>query len=592
MITVKQINNEELAVTFGYCAEYVNRIHQIPDAKFDRDSKRWIIPLSSFLFFDEEFYGEVLYKTPKWQILGAQPPDYTKMYKIDKDIKVPKMKLNPYNYQDYGIRFMVDKLEKQGFIINADEVGLGKTLQSIGTMLWYMKNNNFNKIIIVCKKSLKKQWNDEIIKFTDIDKDTLIEYTSKDKKSRKKVYEKIKNSNKAILITNHHTLMNDTEELKELNFNMCIIDEVHVIKNRLGKMNKAACEVCKNIDKKILLTGTPIMSQPDDLYGIIQIADKKYFGKWKDFKEKYIKEDRTGFYVGIVGYMNLDELREKTQEIIIRRTEHEVDLDLPEALEPKAIFVEVDTTQKKIISAINKEKKELLEKLDNLNAQEDTEENIQDKTKCDALLKGLIASEQAIADDPRLFLMSKSYAIKKKFGPFIPSTYEMSNKTNALIDLVEEILENKEKILIFTKFERCCRLLKSDLEKSLNIKVLLYTGDVSDEERNNNISLFKNDDDYNVLILTNAGAEGLNLQVARHQINFDQPDTNAIKVQRMGRIRRAGSKFDRVYTYDLITEKTKDEERLDNINKQKMLSESLIEINEQQAKALKEAMKS
>ena len=143
VITVKQINNEELAVTFGYCSEYVNRIHQIPDAKFDRDSKRWIIPLSSFLFFDEEFYGEVLYKTPKWQILGAQPPDYTKMYKIDKDIKVPKMKLSPYKYQDYGIRFMVDKLEKQGFIINADEVGLGKTLQSIGTMLWYMENNNF-----------------------------------------------------------------------------------------------------------------------------------------------------------------------------------------------------------------------------------------------------------------------------------------------------------------------------------------------------------------------------------------------------------------------------------------------------------------
>ena len=219
MITVKQINNEELAVTFGYCSEYVNRIHQIPDAKFDRDSKRWIIPLSSFLFFDEEFYGEVLYKTPKWQILGAQPPDYTKMYKIDKDIKVPKMKLSPYKYQDYGIRFMVDKLEKQGFIINADEVGLGKTLQSIGTMLWYMENNNFTKIIIVCKKSLKKQWNDEIIKFTDLDKDTLIEYTSKDKKNRRKVYEKIKNSNKAILITNHHTLMNDTEELKELNFN-------------------------------------------------------------------------------------------------------------------------------------------------------------------------------------------------------------------------------------------------------------------------------------------------------------------------------------------------------------------------------------
>ena len=91
-------------------------------------------------------------------------------------------------------------------------------------------------------------------------------------------------------------------------------------------------------------------------------------------------------------------------------------------------------------------------------------------------------------------------------------------------------------------------------------------------------------------------AEGLNLQVAKYVINLDQPDTYAIKTQRIGRARRAGSLFDNVIVYDMITSstnnvKSKDEERLENIEKNKDLSDALISIDNSQRQALINAMK-
>ena len=91
-------------------------------------------------------------------------------------------------------------------------------------------------------------------------------------------------------------------------------------------------------------------------------------------------------------------------------------------------------------------------------------------------------------------------------------------------------------------------------------------------------------------------AEGLNLQVAKYVINIDQPDTYAIKTQRIGRARRASSQFDNIVVYDMITSssnnaKSKDEERLENIENNKDLSDALISLDDSQSIALQNAMK-
>lgn len=589
MLITTMLNENFLSVQFNYCTEYINRIKTIPGATFDGHMKKWVIPTGAFDYYEEEFEGEILYNTPRWIITGEEPPDYSKMYSIDKSIKVPSLKVAPYDYQNFGIRFMIDKLRNQKFIINADGVGLGKTLQAIGTMKHYMDNEGYKKILIVCKKSLKKQWKDEIDKFTDLSSNTFIDYTKSSKPQRNKLYGEIQKHSRCILITNYHTVMNDSAFLMSLGFEMVIIDEAHCVKARTGVINKAMTEACKPANKVIFLTGTPVMSKPDDLFGIVQIADKKYFGTWKDFNKRYIKEQYQGRFLKTVGYMHLDELRDMVQNIIIRRTEHEVTLQLPQTIE-KSITVTMDSTQKKIQDLINEDRMKISAELDALELKKSKPGVAELIAQKDGISKGLIAALQACANDPRLFDMSKSGMMKKRYAPLVPKTYKQSAKMEALVELVDEVLQANQKIIIFSKFERCCRLIKQDLEHALGVNVLLYTGEICDEERDMNIDTFKNSFDHNIIVLTDAGAEGLNLQVANHVVNFDLPFTPAIKTQRGGRARRAGSAYSRVFTYDLLTEESYDMSVKERLDKANSLFKGLVDLDDSQSKFMKNVM--
>ena len=166
MLTITQLPNKKLSIKADYF--YRDRIKQIPTATFDPNTKQWVIESFMLGTLENNFAGELVYKTPRWVILNQPMPDMSTMYDIsDKSIQVPTLKLNPYDYQDYGIRFMVDKILKRGFVLNADDVGLGKTIQTIAVLEWFINNRNAQKILIICKKSIKKQWIDEIKKFTD-----------------------------------------------------------------------------------------------------------------------------------------------------------------------------------------------------------------------------------------------------------------------------------------------------------------------------------------------------------------------------------------------------------------------------------------
>ena len=139
-------------------------------------------------------------------------------------------------------------------------------------------------------------------------------------------------------------------------------------------------------------------------------------------------------------------------------------------------------------------------------------------------------------------------------------------------------------------------MIANDIQSILKENVLLYTGMEDDIAREHAVDYFKNTTTYNVLIGTEAMNAGLNLQCARYVINIDQPDTLAIKTQRIGRARRAGSAFDNVIIYDMITmstfhAKSKDEERIENISKNADLTDALVSIDEAQRIALINAMK-
>lgn len=600
MLTITQLPNKKLSIKADYY--YRGRIKNIPTAIFDPNTKEWIIEDFALGLLENEFNGELVYKTPRWVILNQKMPDMSDMYKIhNSSISVPILKLKPYDYQEYGIKFMIDKINRHGFVLNADSVGMGKTFQTIATLKWFIDNKNINKILIVCKKSIKKQWVDEFSKFTDLNTDFVIEYTGKTPSKRNATYNNINNSNKAILVTNYHTFLNDTDKIKNLNFDFVVIDETHVVKARNGKLNNNIAKVVRGLPT-IFLTGTPIMSRPEDIFGIIQISEPKYFGKYSDFKDEFLTIDYSNrFGAKIVGAKNLDKLRMLVQDIVIRRTEYEVSVQLPQII-VQTKTCDMDKTQETILIEIQKKQDEINNMIESLKQRErkPNEDKLiiaQTKEKLEAQSKSLIAARQAASTDPRMFNLSTSKMMKNVYGKLIPKTYKMSDKVESIIETVEDIINDGDKVILFTKFKTCADLIAADLSYVLKENVLLYTGAQDEDERDDSIDKFRNTSNHNILIGTEALAEGVNLQVAKYVINIDQPDTFAIKTQRIGRARRIGSQFSNVIVYDMITSstdkvKSKDEERLENIVKNKDLTDALVSIDEAQRAALVKAMSS
>lgn len=592
MLIVSQLPSGHLSIKCDYY--YRSRMHNIPTAFFNPTLKQWLIEPYMLGYLENEFHGELVYKTPRWVILNEPMPDMSDMYKIsDSSIQAPELKLKPYDYQDYGIRFMIDKILQHNMVLNSDDVGLGKTIQTIGTIKWFIENKGYTKILIICKKSIKRQWKEEFDKFTDLSKGFKIVYTEETASKRKKAYKVFEDADRGILITNYHSFLNDTDLIKSLDYDIVVIDEVHSVKARTGKLNNNIGSAVQG-KPVIFLTGTPVMSKPEDIFGIVQISDPGYFGAWREFSKEHLVYAMTPFGNKLIGARNLDVLRDKVQDILIRRTKYEVSIDLPETNIVKK-SCDMDTVQEKILKMISEETLELNDQMNRLKKPDGKIINQKLYDILEGKSKGLIAARQAASTDPRMFWYSNSQAMREKYGTEVPKSYKMSDKTESIIDLVEDIIQSGNKVIMFSKFVTSAKLIGQDICDKLKVPVLMYTGLENQNTRDNNVDLFRESVDHNILIGTDAMAEGLNLQVAQYVINIDQPDTNAIKEQRIGRVRRAGSKFGNVVVYDMITAngmnvKSKDEERLENIEKNKDLSDALISIDESQRQALINAM--
>lgn len=513
-----------------------------------------------------------------------------------KKASVRKQKKNPllYNFtveplgvdNYYGFELTGNKLYCLG-----DFTVTHNTPQAISVLL-DRANRGAKKILIICKKSIKSQWQEEIEKFTDLHLTYSIEKTGDTKAKRIKAYNSINKSQFGILIINYQAFLNDEKEIANLNFDFVIIDEAHVVSGHGTKTNTAIQRVVSG-KPCLFLTGTPVMSKPEQAYGIISIASPKYFGSWKSFKNEFIVEQFQGNYTATIGAKNLSKLRNMIQDVMIRRTEYEVSVSLPKTIETQ-INCPLDGIQNTLIFEINKKREALLQEFESMMIQYNKNPNqglYQRLQQTDAQIKGLIAATQATADDPRMFYMSTSQYLQKNFLQFIPNTYKKSSKIEKLVDIVDNIVDSGHKVIIFTKFRTSALLIQEQLKKDLKLESLLYTGKENESQRDNNINLFKNDDDYKILIATEAGAEGLNLTVAKFVINFNLPDTAAIYTQRIGRIRRVSSTFNNVIVYNLLTENSKDTERWENIERNKNLEGALISVDEAQQEALINAMK-
>ena len=571
MITVQQIDKNRISLRCHYA--YRQRCHDIPGAEFDHDRKVWIVPIESLDTVLASFCGEIYFKTPLWKLRGRPEPERKPLALYGPSQKIPELSLKPYRYQEEGIRFMIDRLNNVGFCLNGDGVGLGKTLESIGTMKWFVENRGARKILIICKKSLKSQWADEIRKIAGWKRVPIFVTGGSTKKRKTWPYLGIQESPIGILITNYQDFLNWKEEIDKVNFDICVIDEAHCVKSRDGKMNRLIADTCRG-KRTILLTGTPIMSRPDDIWGIVNLATPDFFGPYKDFKDKYIVTEFGIYGEQIIGARCLDELKDMMSRFLIMRSAEDAAIDLPKQRKAKHISCPMDALQIKMQGIVEDRKKKQDEKkqqiLDSCPVSGGmrlvSDEKKAAIEKINEMSKMYIATLQFISDDPAVFrFMSPEKGMNKQLQSMLPESYTMSSKTEAAIDTVSELVDADEKVIVFCHFASTARMLKFHFDKIQGANTVMYTGAESDERREANIDAFKNDPECRVIIGTEAMAEGLNLQVSRHVVHYEQADTYAQREQRNGRIRRIGSAYDYVNITDICSGGTSSSRSYDEI---------------------------
>lgn len=583
MVTIQQIDKNRISVSAHY--SYASRLEQVPGMSeliFSHGRKYGAAPIDSLQYIRTAFAGELYFKTPLWQLEGRPKPEKQPIRFLGPVPVVPALCVAPYEYQKEGIRFMVDRLNNKGFVLNGDCVGLGKTLMSIGTLKWFVENRGVRKILIICKKSIKSQWAEEIRRIAGWQKVPIV-ITGETKKQRLKAYDEIKASRAGILITNYQNFLHDSDDIDGINPDICVVDEAHCLKKRDGVMNNNISKVISG-KKTILLTGTPIMSKPDDIYGIISMAAPRFFGEYEEYKERYIcTMPIRGYGEQIVGARNLDELREKIQEFLIMRTAAEVSLELPKK-NIKTIRCPMDETQRMMLAAVRTAKEDFSfrkhEYVARLCREMDPKEAQERVDKKELSYNYLL---QYIADDPTAIRYRdrekkiRKGSIADKLVSMLPEKYEGSAKTSTIVDMVSEITDSGEKVVIFCHWKSPAKMLKARFDRIEGANAVMYTGEENQEERDRNVFAFRNDPAVNIIIGTEAMAEGLNLQVCPFLINYEQADTHAIRDQRIGRICRLGSKYEHINVINLVTEDSSDISRLSKNELGKDLSDSILE---------------
>lgn len=322
---------------------------------------------------------------------------------------------------------------------------------------------------------------------------------------------------------------------KEGEIGMIVFDEAHKCKNPTAAQTAALIKL--NADYKMALSGTFLMNSPLDLYVPLKWTGK-ISSSFYEYKKHYCLMG--GFnHSEVIGYKNLDELREIMSQSMLRRLKTEV-LDLPEKVRTVE-YVEMTSKQSKIYDEI---KDMLRREIDKIRLSNNP-------------MSKLIRLRQATA-----------------WTGILSSQVQESAKMSRLVELTEEIVSKGEKCIIFSNWESVTSVIKDKLSK---YNPAYITGSVDEDDRNKERDRFQKDPKCSVIIGTiGALGTGFTLTAAQTVIFMDSPWNRALKDQAEDRAHRIGTRG----TVTIITLVTKDtiDEVIENIvYKKGAMSDRLID---------------
>uniref|UniRef100_UPI00398E8020 DNA annealing helicase and endonuclease ZRANB3 isoform X2 n=1 Tax=Pristiophorus japonicus TaxID=55135 RepID=UPI00398E8020 len=237
------------------------------------------------------------------------------------------------SFQKEGIKFAI---ERNGRCMIADEMGLGKTIQAIAVAYFYKKEW---PMLIVVPSSLKYPWIEEMEKWiTELNPDDINLIESKSDIGRIPT-SKVTILGYGLLTTDAQTLV---DALYNQNFQVVIVDESHYIKSRNAARSTILVPIVQKAARAVLLTGTPALSRPEELFMQINALYPRKFGTWTDYAKKYCNAHLRYFgkraQWDCKGASNLDELHQRLSNIMIRRMKDEVLTQLPPKIRQQIPF--------------------------------------------------------------------------------------------------------------------------------------------------------------------------------------------------------------------------------------------------------------
>lgn len=455
---------------------------------------------------------------------------------------------------------MVDKKK----ILVAYEMGLGKTPMTIAAIeelrgqAWIQR-----PVLVLCLSSLKYQWQKEIAKFSD-SSSLVIDGT---KGQREKQYEQVVDYDYVIM--NYEQVVNDWDVVKTFGLDAIICDEATAIKGFRAKRAKKVKELAKRVPVRFALTGTPVENgRPEEIFSIMQFVDDKVLGRFDLFDKTFIVRNHFG---GVQRYRNLPTLHSVLQDSSVRKAQKDDDVKpfLPDAVYREPLLVKLDSKSQKLYNFIAKDLTQLLE---------EARETFGSSFNL-AAHYGQLYDHGDPANEMRGQIMSRIGALRMlcsghaTLAASVINFEEHTGKGSAYIHGLKEYVHELNKT---PKLDAAIAYLKDHLDIDPSYKAVVfssyvtsvwdivdslkaagfaavgYTGEMNAKQKEEAKVQFQTGPEIRVLVSSDAGGYGVDLPQANLLVNYDQPWSSGLAVQRNGRINRTSSVWPTITIQDIL----------------------------------------
>ena len=424
--------------------------------------------------------------------------------------------LRPYQKEGFDFLCHLSRLNLGGVL--ADDMGLGKTLQTLAWLCWHKERPGaaHKPSLVICPASVLHNWRREANRFAPELKVLVLQSGP----ARHNLRQQIPQHD--IIVTNYAILRRDLAALQKFAFRAIILDEAQFIKNPSAQVTQSVKQL--RGDYRLALTGTPLENRILDLWSIMDFVQPGYLGSQSDFNQKYDSPGASDEAVRI----NRRRLSARLRPLLLRRLKKQVARDLPDRIEERRDCELGEAQRKLYLSELRRSRDQIMNTV----------------------------AEKGLAQSKIHVLAALTRLRQICCHPQLVSNDSNSGKTETLFELLEPLLAEGQKVLVFSQFVQMLNILEQEC-KARQIPTHMLTG--ATKQRQEVVQAFQDDSQAGVFLLSlRAAGTGLNLTSASYVVLYDPWWNPAVEAQAIDRSHRIGQ-TQTVIAYRLIAPGTVEE---------------------------------